>query len=185
MLGKNQLQDTSANLAKYGDIYRFKLDNFWSGKWISGEIKEETENEFVRLTKKEYLRVVSEIPESGCVSLHPKSHAALYQLLLSRKYSHFGITGIKTLYFIMCIEGLFGKKYEKITTHEYIKKLIGGRADCSHASDKFWAACYERIKMEDISERVSLREYTEAEREIWRGFVRRSSISCNRKKGGK
>jgi hypothetical protein len=114
--------------------------------------------------------------------MNVRSHAALYKLLLSRSYLHFGITGIKTLYLIMCIEGFFGEKYRNITTHENIKKLIGGRADCSHASDKFWAACYARIKMQNVSERVSLREYTPEEREIWRSFVRRASISCNRKK---
>lgn len=169
-------------MGKSGDIYRFGIDNFWEGRWVSGGLKEPEGSEFVRITRKEYLSICTEVPKSGCINVSEKSHSALYKILIARAYPHFGVTGVKTLYLIKCIEGDFGKKYVKTTSHEVIKKLIGGRADCSHASDKFWKTCYDRIKEENVSVRLPLKDFTAAEREIWRAFVRRASISCNRKK---
>jgi hypothetical protein len=105
MLAVKRQQDTSGNPAKYGDIYQFYLADFWGGQWIQGRLFQKTDSELIQLTKREYLSISSEIPESGCVLMNVRSHAALYKLLLSRSYLHFGITGIKTLYLIMCIEG--------------------------------------------------------------------------------
>lgn len=182
MLLTKTAPSTSENRGNLGDVYRFNLDNFWGGEWVRGGIKE-SESEFVRLTRKEYLKISSEVPKSGCITSNKTSHAALYKLLLSRSHEHFGVTGIKTLYLIKCIEGDFGKRYIKTTSHYAIRELIGGRADCSHASDKFWKECYERIRKEDVTDRRKpLTDFTAAEREIWRAFVRRASISCNRKK---
>lgn len=183
MLVTRFVLSASGNPAKPGDVYRFNPELFWDGEWIEGEIREPKENEFIRITKKEYLSICSEVPKSGCITLNERSHAALYKILLARAYPHFGITGIKTIYLIKCIDGDFGRKYVKTTSHEAIRKLIGGRADVSHASDKFWKVCYERIRQEDVTDRRQpLKDFTVAEREIWRAFVRRASISCNRKK---
>lgn len=182
MLTATKAQNISEKTAKSGDIYRFDIDSFWDGEWVSGETKEPEESEYIRLTRKEYLNICTEVPESGCICQSEQAHSALYKLLLGRQYPHFGVTGIKTLYLIMCREGYFGEKYENITSHDAIRKLIGGRADYSHASEEFWQTCYERIKQEDVSARLPLRDYTVAEREIWRAFVRRGSISCNKKR---
>lgn len=128
------------------------------------------------------------MPKSGCVSQDPAAHMAFYRVLLKRQYPHFGITGIKCVYLILCLHGYYGNKYKKIKIHanltleQSLKRLIGGRADCSHASPEFWEACYSRIKQEDISERISLAKFTQAERDIWRAFVRRANDSCNKKK---
>jgi len=182
MLLTKSTPSTSENYAKSGDIYRFNPEFFWEGEWIEGGIREPEES-FITITRKEYLSICSEVPKSGCITLNERSHAALYKILLGRAYPHFGITGIKTIYLIKCIDGDFGRKYIKTTSHEAIRKLIGGRAHVSHASDKFWKVCYQRIREEDVTgRRQPLKDFTEAEREIWRAFVRRASISCNRKK---
>ena len=170
------------NPARPSDIYQFNPEFFWDGEWIEGGIREPEESEFIRITRKEYLSICSNIPKSGCICQSEQAHAALYRLLLGRQHPHFGVTGIKTLYLILCIEGFFGEKYKNITTHEVVQKLIGGRADCSHASVEFWEVCYQRIKEENVNARLPLKKFTAAEREIWRAFVRRGSISCNRKK---
>lgn len=183
MLLTQTVQNISGKTGKSGDIYRFNPEFFWEGEWVEGRLNEPEENGFIRVTRKEYLSICSEAPRSGCLTLNEQSHAILYKLLLGRAYPHFGITGIKTLYLIKCVEGDFGKKYVKTTSQEAIKKLIGGRADVSHASDEFWKVCYERIRQEDVTDRRQpLKDFTAAEREIWRAFVRRASISCNRKK---
>lgn len=183
MLVTRFILSASGNPAKPGDVYRFDPEFFWDGEWIEGGIREPEGSEFIRITRKEYLSICSDVPRSGCINVCQKLHDVFYKLLLARSHPHFGVTGIKTLYLIKCIEGDFGKKYVKTTSHEAIRKLIGGRADCSHASDKFWKACYERIRQEDVTDRRKpLTDFTAAEREIWRAFVRRASISCNRKK---
>lgn len=181
MLLTKTAPSTSKIWGEYGDVYRFDPDHFWEGGWGTGSLHE-IESDLIRITRKEFLKISSEVPDSGCICQSEQSHAALYKILLGRQYPHFGVTGIKTLYLIMCIEGMFGNKYKNITTHEAIKKLIGGRADCSHASIEFWGVCYQRIKEQNVSARMPLREYTKAEREIWRAFIRRASISCNKKK---
>lgn len=174
---------SSGNPAKPGDVYQFNPEFFWDGEWIEGGIKESEGSEFIRITRKEYLSICSDVPKSGHITQNEQSHAALYKILLGRAYPHFGITGIKTVYLIKCIDGDFGRRYVKATSHEAIRKLIGGRVDVSHASDKFWKVCYERIRQEDVTNRRQpLKDFTAAEREIWRAFVRRASISCNRKK---
>ncbi len=183
MLVTRFVLSASGNPAKPGDVYRFSPEIFWEGEWIEGGIREPKESEFIRITRKEYLSVCSDVPKSGCICQSEQTHAALYKLLLGRQYPHFGVTGIKTLYLIKCIQGDYGKIFVKTTSHETIKKLIGGRADCSHASDKFWKECYERIRKEDVTDRRKpLKDFTAAEHEIWRAFVRRASISCNRKR---
>lgn len=183
MLMQTTAQNTSAKTVKSGDIYQFNVEDFWNGEWVSSGSIEITENNLVRLTRKEYLNICTEVPKSGCINLSEKAHAALYKLLIGRAYPHFGVTGIKTLYLIKCLDGDFGKKYVKTTSHEAIRKLIGGRADCSHASQNFWDLCYERIRQEDVTDRRKpLKDFTAEEREIWRAFVRRASSSCNRKK---
>ena len=174
---------TSIKHRKDENVYRFDADYFWEGEWVQGKIIEEVESGFIRITRKEYLQICTEVPKSGCVNLCPKSHDVLYKMLLARAYPHFGVTGIKAVYLIKCIEGDFGKKYIKTTSHEAIRKLIGGRADISYASDKFWEACYERIRQEDVIDRPKhLKGFTAAERKIWRAFMERASKSCNRKK---
>ena len=173
----------SRNRKKDESVYRFDPDRFWEGEWVLGNIIEEVDSGFIRITRKEYLQICTEVPKSGCVNICLKLHNVLYKMLLARAYPHFGVTGIKTVYLIKCIEGDFGKKYVKTTSHEAIRKLIGGRADVSHASEDFWKVCYKRIKQEDVTDRREpLKGFTEAEREIWRAFVRRASKSCNRKK---
>jgi hypothetical protein len=173
----------SRNQRKKENVYRFNPDFFWEGEWVSGKITEEVESGFIRITGKEYLKIWTKVPKSGCVNICPKLHDALYKMLLARAYPHFGVTGIKAVYLIKCVEGDFGKKYVKTTSHEEIRKLIGGRADVSHASDRFWEACYERIRQEDVIDRPKpLKDFTAAERKIWRAFMMRASKSCNRKK---
>lgn len=170
---------------KSGDIYRFDLDSFWSGTWHHGSLpSEEADPTITTITRKEYLQLSHSIPQSGCVCQDPISHAALYKTLLARRFPHFGVTGRKTLYLILCLEGYFGEKYERITSHSEIRKLIGGRAKLSSndVSEIFWIACYERIKTEDVSERQSLKGFTEREKEVWRAFIRKTSTSCNRNK---
>jgi hypothetical protein len=182
MLLARTLQNTSKNRRKDENVYRFDPDYFWEGAWVSEKVTE-VESDFIKITRKEYLQVCTKVPKSGCVNVCPKCHETLYKLLLARAYLHFRVTGIKAVYLIKCIEGDYGKKYVKITSHEAVRKLIGGRADVSHASGKFWEACYERIKQEDVTNRPKpLEDFTEAEREIWRAFVRRASKSCNSKK---
>jgi hypothetical protein len=174
--------NTSRSLRRDENVYRFNPDFFWEGEWVQGKIIEEIESGFIRITRKEYLQICTEVPKSGCINLYPKLHDVLYKMLLARAYPHFGVVGIKVVYLIKCIQGDFGKKYVKTTSHEAIRKLIGGRADISHASDKFWKDCYERIRQEDVTDRLKpLKDFTEAEREIWRAFVKRASKSCNRK----
>jgi hypothetical protein len=176
------LLSTSRKNRKDESVYRFDPDRFWEGEWVLGNIIEEVDSGFIRITRKEYLQICTEVPKSGCVNLCPKLHDVLYKMLLARAYPHFGVTGIKAVYLIKCIEGDFGMKYIKITSHEEIRKLIGGRPDISHTSEKFWEACYERIKQEDVTDRQKpLKDFTEAEREIWRAFVHRASKSVNRK----
>lgn len=183
MLLAKTAQSTSKDQRKDEKVYQFDPDHFWEGEWVAGKIIEEVESDFIRITRKEYLQICREVPKSGCVNICQKFHNTLYKLLLARAYPHFGVIGIKAVYLIKCIQGDFGKKYIKTTSHEMIRKLIGGRADISHASDKFWKACYERIKQEDVTDRPKpLKDFTEAEREIWRAFVKRASKSCNRKK---
>lgn len=176
---------------KSGDIYRFNQNYFWDGEWIQTPTptKETLPGcDFFEISRSEYLALSSEMPESGSVSKDPAAHMAFHKVLLAREYPHFGVTGIKSLYLILCLQGHYGKKYTKLHRKEgepletTLRKLLGGRADCSHASEEFWQACYERIKQKDVSKRISLDEYTQAERDIWRAFVRRASISCNRKK---
>lgn len=171
---------TSATVGKSGDIYQFEINSFWRGSWVKSQDK--SNNDLIGISRKEYLLISADIPSSGCITLHQESHAALYKILLARQYPHFGVTGIKSVYLILCLDGYFGSKYRKITSQESIRKLIGGRADCSHASQEFWEVCVSRITQIDISERLSLSSSTQKEREIWRSFVRRASISCNRKK---
>jgi len=183
MLLKRVAKSTLENPAKSGEIYRFNPDFFWEGEWVEGGIGEPEESDLIRITRKEYLSICSDVPKSGCITLNEQSHAAIYKILLGRAYPHFGVTGIKTIYLIKCINGDFGRKYINTTSHEAIRKLIGGRADVSHTSDKFWKICYQRIREEDVTgRRQPLKDFTEAERKIWRAFVRRASISCNRKK---
>lgn len=179
------VQNTSANPARSGDIYQFNIDSFWEGTWKNGILPQNNSDKsdpIVTITRKEYLQLSHFIPKSGCVCQDQKSHEALYKTLLARRFVKFGVTGIKTLYLILCIEGAFGEKYEKITTHAEIRKLIGGRADCSEVSENFWDACYLRIKTEDVSNRPPLKGFTDKEKEVWRAFTRKASISCNRNK---
>lgn len=180
MLAERIAQNISDTAAISGDIYQFDINNFWSGKWIDKRC--ERNDDLIGITRKEYLKISADIPSSGCIDLHQTSHAALYKILLARHYPHFGVTGIKTVYLIMCLEGHFGEKYKNLTTQVQLQQLIGGRADCSHASQKFWEVCISRITQREITERLSLSDSTIPEREIWRSFVRRASISCNRKK---
>lgn len=180
MLVERIAQNISVTAAISGDIYQFDINNFWDGRWIDKRC--ERNDNLIGINRKEYLRISADIPESGCITLHQISHAALYKILLARQYPHFGVTGIKSVYLILCLDGYFGSKYKKITSQESIRKLIGGRADCSHASQEFWEICISRITQETITERLSLSSSTQKEREIWRSFVRRASISCNRKK---
>lgn len=183
MLAERIAQNISDTAAISGDIYQFDINDFWSGRWIDKRC-ERNEN-LIGLNRKEYLRISADIPASGCITLHQISHAALYKILLARHYPHFGVTGIKAVYLILCLEGLFGEKYKNLTTKKKFCKFIGGRSNCSHASQEFWEICLSRIIQEDISERLPLSNCTDLEREIWRSFIRRASISCNRKRNSK
>lgn len=145
-------------------------------------MKATSDRRLIELSTREYLSLVTSVSTTGNIQEDIKAHQKVNSLLLGREYPHFGVTGVKTVYYLLCLRGEYGATYNAVKTLDEIKGIIGGSKDYSTASDLFWKECIARILEKDPFHRKKMYSFSENERAIWVRFYRKSAASCNKKR---